>query len=339
MPINRKNMLPRLSDGKAVPLRRSHFLEGTLKTYFGPGQGPQNIFGAYKKPTDWNKAGTLLRVPRVVWLQMWFASAIEGLPATFSQTWSNAYYDQRFSSTIMTFDNSTFPPTPVYFGDGPYTSVTRNTDYEEHARLLDVFGQVKERIEELQPGRTWVQVSDWNANSASFANGWMSDGFLQFAAPSDFETDPYFGTDFLNIWAGHAAYNHFGSTFFFGHYTPLDPIEADNFYGAPKSRLIDAYDKFRRHRTLVYHTDQAWPAPDVTPDPESAHGFVLYDPHEITHPIGQAGAKDFMNLLAEDMAEYEFSHPGGTSLLTVDYLVNLIAEHYHFDPDTGADLP
>lgn len=340
MAINQKHMMPRIP---GIPNRftfsRSDFLMGRVKCAFGPGQR-QPL--QYMSPTDWPAAGTRLRVPRAVWLSVYLRLGFDDVGPTFTQTWRNFYLDQRFSTVIAGFTgpNGT---TPVYFGDGPYTTDTRNTDFEEHTRLLGVLQNVKDRIESLTKARTTVELIDWNDPNVAQNPDYNSDGFLQFAS-LDYDLDgnvvPFFGTDFLHIWAGHGLGANGNDRFEFDPYEPADPPDSDSLYGNPTGRLMAYYDKFRGHKTLLYYPDQQWPAPSRVPDPDNVNigGAAEYFPYETQMPIIQGYQRDLYEFFESNMSDFGVKFDGGTSQLDEDGLVNAIAAHFGFDPGTGEDV-
>lgn len=338
MTINRKGMLPRIPGiTSRFTFSRSDFLEGRVKCAFGPGQR-QPL--QYMSPTNWPAAGTRLRVPRAVWLSLYLRFGFDSSGTTFTQTWRNFYLDQRFSSVIAFFTGPD-GTTPVYFGDGPYTTDTRNTDYEEHTRLLGVFNNVKDRIEGLTKARTSVEVIDWNDLDVNQNPDYNSDGFLQFAS-LDYDLDgnvvPFFGTNFLHVWAGHGLGANGNDRFEFDPYEPASPPSSDALYGNPTGRLSASYDRFRGHKTLLYYPDQEWFAPSRVPDPDSVGGITQYFPYETQMPIIQGYQRDLYDFFQSDMSDFGIESDGGTSQLDEDNLVSAIAAHFGFDPATGEDV-
>src|SRR5262249_39493526 len=70
-PANPRFAWPRVPGFGGRIFSRQHFLDRTLKCYYGPGQPPDaGEPGRYKPPTDWNPAGSLLRPPQVAWLYL-----------------------------------------------------------------------------------------------------------------------------------------------------------------------------------------------------------------------------------------------------------------------------
>ena len=67
MAVNLIGKLPRFKSADGFCFKRSNFLDGTLKTYFGPGQSIDCLF-SYYPPTDWRPSGGILTPPQVVWL-------------------------------------------------------------------------------------------------------------------------------------------------------------------------------------------------------------------------------------------------------------------------------
>lgn len=83
--------LPKLTGASGMCFRRSHFLDGTLNTYFGPGQNPDVVTlpgppfaSEYYPPNDWRPAGGILTPPQVVWLSL--AQVQPEVPTFFTVT-------------------------------------------------------------------------------------------------------------------------------------------------------------------------------------------------------------------------------------------------------------
>jgi hypothetical protein len=68
---NQKQGIPKYEGESGRLFSRAHFLDGTLKTYYGPGQPPDaGEPGNYENPTSWRPAGSVLSPPQVVWLYL-----------------------------------------------------------------------------------------------------------------------------------------------------------------------------------------------------------------------------------------------------------------------------
>lgn len=344
-PINQAHGIPRIVGRGGFPLSRGQFLDGKAKVYYGP-KHRSNLFAQYRNPGDWPEAGALLRVPRVVWLHTAHRHAVDGLGPVLTQFFVNFYTEPQFPGE----GPELHPPATGLYHQGPdglsqTVGHTANADYAERFRLLAVFQEVKDRIESIQPGRCWVEIMDWNdprgfdpdsAPYATPADDYFSDGFLQIAAPQA-DPGPFFGTDFLNVWAGSGFFDAAFRTNFVP-YVPTSPPDDDPLIGRPKSRLVAAYPDFRRHATKLYHPGQVWGLPDVGPDPAAALTTGYADFAELG---AESNASDsgLFDTFASDMADLGFEHPGPTTGLDADSLVKLIADHFRFDPDTGRDLP
>ena len=48
---------------------------------------------------------------------------------------------------------------------------------------------------------------------------------------------------------------------------------------------------------------------------------------------------DWLGAIAGDLAAYGYQYGGTSEQLTSDGIVNMIASHFKFDPETGKDLP
>jgi hypothetical protein len=363
-PTNPLHGVPRFSAQAGRLTRRSGFLVDKWPTYFGPGHR-QNVTASYYPPTDWPPAGSLLRPPQTVWLNAYLNHGDE--PAEFKMVWQYYYdfdpdgtqYATGLPSRIAFFDHSYFPPKPYYYGKGPYGSVAQNADRAEHDRLMDAFAQAKDQIESLRPGRTWVEIMDWNDFfGTNFTDGFRSDGFLQIAAPP-FDTSPgdFYGTDFFNVWAGLGLVDAEGLRIVFNPYTPESPMSGDPYYGTPRSRLVASYDGFRRHATRLYYPDPTWIVATDAPSEQKPHIIALgppdtpeaqgyfdqgyrsgYTDYLATEPLIQQNANALFGLMASDLADFGFEASGATSALTASSIVGLIADRFGFDPDTGKDL-
>lgn len=367
-PINGKNNLLHFKVQQGNLPRRSGFLVkppfpfSPWLTYFGPGHRPNMIFAPYYVPTDWPAAGALLKPPRVVWLNSYFKEALDPARAVFNSGWWYANFvdpGQPSTNPLCTI-KLTFidggPGSQQEYVSPPHLSSTVNADLAERNRLVDIFAQVKDKVESIQKGKTWVQVIDWDSTAVFSDPHYTSDGFFQIAAPPGSTTpDIFYGTDFFHIWAGHAL-NAFG----FDIYTPSENPDDDPVIANPKGRLVAAYNGFRGHATQMFHPALSWGPPTDVPDRTrgprtvqegsyvaldpsesytAAPGLVPYNPWFLTEPPIAVNSGQTYDLLASNLSDFQFSHPGSTSLLTVDYVVAAIAKRFNFDPDTGHDLP
>jgi hypothetical protein len=76
-PPNQPKQLPRMYKAPGtgrLTFLRDHHLDGTIPTYWGPGQDGPLEDGTYVPPTKWHKHGMVLRVPRVA---RWFWEAAD----------------------------------------------------------------------------------------------------------------------------------------------------------------------------------------------------------------------------------------------------------------------
>jgi hypothetical protein len=91
---NQKDGLPRLASGgdpwqAGFTLSRRDILSGKIPTFWGPGQYSPDSSSEYLPPNDWPKAGTLLRVPRVV--RFFYESVTLGVYVTVAGKFTGSY--------------------------------------------------------------------------------------------------------------------------------------------------------------------------------------------------------------------------------------------------------
>lgn len=303
--INQKHMVPSIPGGKPFAARRSHFLDGTQKAYFGPGQRPDQG-DSYTNPTDWPPAGMLLRVPQVVWLSLFLEDASVG--PNFSEEWFNL--DE---------------------GTGPFFRLTPNLANAEYQRVLAAFTEAKSTIAKLRPGKTWVEVVDFVENLSSFP---FDDGLLSVARVAN-PVPAFFGTDFLNLYAGDGAFSL--SSFVSVDHPYVGSLTTDPRVSVPIGQLAAIYSGFRGHDTSLYHTDLPWTAEGAIPIPGSG-GTLFFEDFGGERVMHDADSTEFADSIANQYSYLGFSHPGSTELLTADSVVAAIAAHYGFDPATGKTL-
>lgn len=201
---NQKHGIPRIIGGTPFSMRRSHFLDSTQKCFFGPGQPPDSgdqpgaepdgtpVTKEYQPPTDWPPAGQLLRVPQVVFLSPVDLNRLEA-PSGFTMDYSYQIFqpdnippDWTINLSLDTFDIASHGPAV-----GP--------QIDEFNRLGTIFGLVKDQIESLRPGRTWVDILDWGGD---FAANYLMDDTTDFLLAPPLSDSVYFGTNFLHVYAG-----------------------------------------------------------------------------------------------------------------------------------------
>jgi hypothetical protein len=91
---NQKDGLPRLASSgdpsqTGFLLSRGDILSGKIPTFWGPGQYSPELSTQYLPPNDWPKAGTLLRVPRVV--RFFYESVTVGVYVTVAAKFTGEY--------------------------------------------------------------------------------------------------------------------------------------------------------------------------------------------------------------------------------------------------------
>lgn len=223
--VNQAGDVPRIPGGAGFTFSRGKFLDGTLKTYYGPGQRPDSgpvqavdyqaggfPWRDYSPPDDWPGAGTLLRVPQVAWLSL--------------------LLDGRASHIGTTVEGSgdLLVPSVTWWGanalhDFAWAFEYQNVIKDQFDRLIAIFVAVKGRIEGLRPGRTWVMIPDWGVRDDptlfptqvqdGFHNGlnlWTRNSFPCMRAPHRVSEDgtpneAWFGVDFLHVYAGQLFYD------------------------------------------------------------------------------------------------------------------------------------
>jgi hypothetical protein len=356
--VNQKHGVPRIAGGTRFTPRRSAFLDGTIPTYFGPGQRPDAIADPYHPPTDWPAAGRLLRVPQVVWLsralRFWHSIVLR------TETGIIRVVNESFNFTLShSFTDYDYP------------------DVAENLRLGAVFAAVQARIAALRPGRTFVLPIDWFETAYWIAHDFVdvggrtygypvADNFPHLEAPL-LPAAPYFGTQFLHVFAGNLYEDRTGVP------DPPDP-GADPFrvwfdsFGEPglagnaalaasTARVRAALSRFAGYRVLLYPTSLVAQLPPTPPPPFQPSDADLAVPGDypffawstISYPANPlANYAKNLTVFGDSLAAMGWDEGadgpnpvaiGGTTTdLTEDALVALIAAHFGFDPDTGADL-
>jgi hypothetical protein len=325
---NKKHGIPRLPSGRHFSFSRNHFLSGKIHTFFGPEQKITAV-NNYSPPARWPAAGSLLRVPQVVWLTAYFPLA----PFGFTPTYDLDVFD--FSPPFHT----------------PYT--VPNHFYEEATRLLGVFGEAKDAIEGVRKNKTFVSVTPiFDLDIAGYKLFFVgpNTNYVQVQAPAA-DADDFFGTDFLHICAGDvgvAVGDSYESTIsesfpyrnggFFFNTPSMDSFLASDGWVAAAAQIAGSYDKFRRYAAMLFPHNldwSDWPS-DIRnpPHPWSA----TYTPFPGLQ-LHTASNQLLTARIASELADVGFSMPGTSDEVTADSLVALIAEHYGFDPSTGDDLP
>jgi hypothetical protein len=275
---NQKLQMPRIPGGAgAFAMRRSHFLDSTIETFYGPGQPPDSgaqpgaddtgaaVTKVYQPPLDWPGAGRLLRVPQVVFLSP--RAEWSPLGQSMSQTF---YFTDTvvYSSSSVAYTNcsgvSTVAINPKF--DEAYRKLsqegvwtigvdTPDVGVNEYQRLYDVFAAVKTTIEGLRPGRTWVDLIEWDRFEEDGDHETQHFGMndtIDFLLAPPLDEPPYLGTRFLHIYAG----SPWG---FVGTYKQeltssagAIPPEYDTAYTSSSNRVMAAYGAFAAYAAWVY---------------------------------------------------------------------------------------
>lgn len=448
---NQKGDLPRIPGGARFTLSRGKFLDGTIQTYYGPGQ-PPDAGSTYAAPADWPPAGSLLRVPQVVWLTLAVGQfdlvADPDLPqhSSYSLQYAAAYVppvfrwwvvgttpvgpEGGFAYTVQSDTNPTLldevsarghldtngdflfehPPNPdgavvttATAGTLPVPSFTTTiaSPYPaEYARIKAAYAAAKARVESLRPGRTFVQVNDpflWstvvpptppNTDNRRFFTATDLAIYWHMIAPDVPPDQPWFGTDFLHVYAGTPSETEaLGGPARFVPFNPASPDD-DEVFAAGRTLLDDHAGDFRSYAVRCYGMLAAFdamghaPLPTLAPpaSPTTSVSASHFDgggvmvAGDIDVPWAQAttltaanatmqGQVDALNAQIDstnasnahrddparqflrDTCAYlsglglDYAYADDTPALDADALVQLIADHYKFDPDTGEDLP
>ncbi len=339
------NKLPRLFNGKRFVFSRSRILNGDIQVFYGPDQiASMGSFSPYNPPEDWPKAGTLLRCPQVVWLtrnnmnvevQLLTDQGPDvgaGLPC--------ADETNRLGDVFEAVRNR------ITRIRGPRTLVNRYHD------ASDVSGDRISTV--LIP-----QFPDTPYMTTNFLHVYVGyprtpDGvvWLPYNAPlliSDGSQQP----DWIAGMAGTAG----------GHWHYFSPPEEElesavefwnsNYWPSLLERAAEVYQKFEiGYRTCMFSYDVYADPGDYLPSVWSLYPLVQWT-HEYVESANNAYKMMFyryqfihalwMQQQCDDLNQAlgmtdAFEYMGGSSRVTEDYLVSLIAGHFGFDPETGADL-
>lgn len=337
---------------KGFLMSRGKFLNGTQKCYYGPGQPPDASPGFrrphfddpgfdpsvdppfvqtdYKPPDDWPAKGSLLCVPQIVFLSPYM-------------TMSNYAYTD-FQSAWHGW-----PADPALLAD------------KELERLTTAFEEAKSTIEALRPNRTYVKVVRWqrfSEDGSGFKRQYndfvVANQVLGIPSPGD--SDPYFGVNFLHIYAGNFAFDTAGDTpedgalrgenFLVSNEDPdainrniNGTVDSDTYSNA-SSDLSDAFPRFMGYAAKLYSSEVCIASGSPDDPPLDWNGFSI----DVRNITGFAVGNDLVgqgifDRLASDLSDFGVTHEGRTSALgSSAAIVSLIAEHFGFDPDTGKDL-
>ncbi|WP_143206412.1 hypothetical protein [Singulisphaera sp. GP187] len=255
-----------------------------------PGTIPtEDIVRRYTPPREWPLAGTLLRVPQVVWLGY-------SLPY-----WNNAYnftfLERRYGLGIHRYDNAGCGYVVTGEGYGPHGAA--HPEAAERERLKEAFAAAKSHIESIRAGRTWVKVVDWLDTDNTGTGGYvMSSNFPHLSAPTlgsgPFGTNAgYLGSDFLHIFAGSIIEDTAGFIrlvkFAFGDLT------SDTAHRNSVERVKDAIPKFRGYRAMLYSTNLD-AVKEIVPAYEfTFSGIVIHNPGDQYWDVTEAPYPDDFN--------------------------------------------
>ncbi len=112
--INKRGQQPKFGPLAGKIPRRSAFLSGAQKAYFGAGQAPDGMddtFLGYRKPTAWNAANSLLRVPQMVWLSL---APIDCVSTDTDTTPSSIIPNYTLAPDAVPPGEADYQPGPIY---------------------------------------------------------------------------------------------------------------------------------------------------------------------------------------------------------------------------------
>lgn len=288
MPVNQRNMIPRFPGASGALLGRGVFLDGHKKCYFMSGQAPDGMSdgAGYRNPLDWPKAGTLLRVPQMVWLS---AAFIDADPNHSQQPYSSSW--DTSASLIYVCNNVPNPSwityswtdghTEVYNGstmtpgDGAYVvdhgggsfsinlekqpptssdTTTPNWSDLEYQRLMPIFQAAHDTILELRPNRTWVDIVDWddfnnwpNLTLPPNPDGTIDIGNRYGHMIAPDPSEEFLGTRFLHLYCGGLV--DAGPGVFD---SPSLETTSDSTYTACKAQIVGSFPLFADYSVRLY---------------------------------------------------------------------------------------
>lgn len=348
--MNAKHGIPRVSGLPHASFRRSSYLDGPSRTFFGPGQRPDSPESSRRRPSDWPAAGTLLRVPQVVWLS--------GLVSPtdfyqFTRVAEQIRIDYGLAGGATTYPNPHF---------------VTNKNLVDFREWQAIFLDAQARIEAIRPNRTWVHVPDWlswspGPDSSSppflpFAGVGPGSEFqyrytqgratyLPFRSPLDSDDGDFFGTNFLHFYVGHWGRDEFGSRSF--NTTDVTPVLETSAYIADKSNIEANAPKFHRFSVRCYGYTQTWEQYPLASEGDvwaGPNGGTFNDYIRSLNSTNTNDSLDSNDLIMAACGDLEADGVKGSDIryaglfdgMSSGDVVAAIASHFGFDPDTGKDV-
>lgn len=171
----------------------------------------------------------------------------------------------------------------------------------------------------------------------------------------------FFGTNFLHIYVGGLGEDTFDNPDNVGAYQPRLQTLTDPTYLASKARLIACYPKFAGYNVYLYGVGTTGqqeimaefdpyplPSPACTPAVFRGPYNQLVSTNTSRNDLVDAlnanlmligpSFSTYFNNVAADLKKYGYKYGGDSNVITVDYLVQLIAKNFNFNPTTGEDL-
>lgn len=204
--------VPKYTGNRNSAISVEKFLDGTHRTYFGPGQTRSACDPAvnYLPPSEWCKKNSILAPPQVAWLNMWMPNYWYCEPEIDGANFGIVNGDDGYGGYYLWPDGRR-PDRQIASG-GPRIVPQRCVFplVAERRRILAAFEEAKEIIEEARPGKTFVTINDWNSLLAvgSTPVG-LQEGLVLGPIPDGNRNRigaalgrGFFGTNFFGIWAG-----------------------------------------------------------------------------------------------------------------------------------------
>jgi hypothetical protein len=386
------NKLPRtgVKDVQGRVFSAGEALAGKVPYVIAPGQVPEDFPGwpagygwKLKAPSRWPDPGSLLRLPQTVWLvngihpgnldEMEFIAShwylrwiVYGKYQAMGDPQSGVYLvpgDELHWMAEGYYDKGDELPAGIPEPPDPPTNKVPNYAKPLNDKIKAVFADAAAEIERLRPGRTFVEVIDYNFRDspASLAGDPMVNGLFPICLPADVWKGqvadrcvplPFFGLSVDRTWDIDAdpteaninaalemvrrmlppdfpaAFPSYGWSM---HPTGIEWPEDQDYYGPIYNQIQELYDT-GQEEPFKY----AWRWLPATPEegyPKTVKADIqtLSKDEEYTRKLAQ--------LAAEWGDGYGLKLGCPATQLDAGQVVRIVAEALRFDPATGKDLP